>query len=258
MTPSPIPETAGEVPLGEKSENGGGEIAAAMTKVFERLQVIEEPDVDAAVAAVDRQERQFRTLRAAGLPPQLIEDVALLRPQATDERSSRCWAVYQAARRVIHDLKGSRMVVLYGDNGVGKSTIAGKLALEAVENREQPYYDTWLSVCQWFEAARTASERPDDDERFRTERALTCHLVSVDLLILDELDKGMGTESKSRALQNLLIKREQFQRPTILLTNAHQAALAVLLGDALIDRLYRGGSVLELKWQSFRAEPAKV
>ena len=83
-----------------------------MTKVFERLQVIEEPDVDAAVAAVDRQERQFRTLRAAGLPPQLIEDVALLRPQATDERSSRCWAVYQAARRVIHDLKGSRMVVL--------------------------------------------------------------------------------------------------------------------------------------------------
>ena len=143
-----------------------------------------------------------------------------------------------------------------GANGVGKSTIAGKLALEAVENREQPYYDTWLSVCQWFESARTASERPDDDERFRTERALTAHLVAVDLLILDELDKGMGTESKSRALQNLLIKREQFQRPTILLTNAHQAALAVLLGDALIDRLYRGGSVLELKWQSFRAEPA--
>jgi DNA replication protein DnaC len=79
-------------------------------------------------------------------------------------------------------------------------------------------------------------------------------LVDPKLLILDEVGADLGTDHNKVLLFDIINKRYEHVRPTIILTNLDQATLTTYFGERILDRLREGGGKLvQFTWASHRA-----
>jgi DNA replication protein DnaC len=80
------------------------------------------------------------------------------------------------------------------------------------------------------------------------------HMVSCDLLVIDEVGVQFGTDTERMIIYDILDQRYEAMLPVILTTNIMDIkSLETCLGDKIIDRLYEGESkIFRFDWHSYR------
>lgn len=127
---------------------------------------------------------------------------------------------------------GGSCVLVYGGYGTGKSTLAGAIAHELIEQHQKSViFQQWASVVDrlFFGVIE------DQEERNRYRRALE----EVDLLILDEIGSNRAKllESQSSFLGHLLRRRRNLSKSVILITNHSPASLHNAVGDFCFEAI---------------------
>ena len=171
-----------------------------------------------------RQERIQKLIAQADLNPDWIfekmdaGDPALQYPMET--------ARYFISGFEHWEKSGGGCMLIYGDYGTGKSTLAGAVAHELIERHQKSViFQQWASIVDrlFFNVIQ------DQEERNQYRRALE----EVDLLIIDEVaaNRAKMAESQSSFLGHLLRRRRNLSKSVIIITNHSPQSLHQAIGD---------------------------
>lgn len=128
--------------------------------------------------------------------------------------------------------KGGAAILIYGDFGTGKSTLAGAIAHDLIyQHQKSVIFQQWASVVDrlFFGVIE------DQESRNQYRRALE----EVDLLILDEVaaNRARLAESQSSFLGHLLRRRRNLAKSVIIITNHDPQALHRAVGDFCFEAI---------------------
>jgi DNA replication protein DnaC len=137
----------------------------------------------------------------------------------------------QTATSFVHafelwEREGGRCVLIYGDYGTGKSTLAGGIAHDLIENHQRSViFQQWVSITDRLFFG--VIEDPKEKNKFRKA------LETVDLLVIDELaaNRSQLPESQANYLGHLLRRRLNLKKSIVLITNHNPESLHYAVGD---------------------------
>jgi DNA replication protein DnaC len=139
-------------------------------------------------------------------------------------------------------------LIFSGEPGTGKTHLACAIANAVIRQGGAALFITV------GDAMRSIKRAYDRDAGISESDAIET-LVGPDLLILDEVGADYGTEHSKALLFDLLNKRYEQVRPTLVLTNLDAASLREYFGERVMDRLREdGGRFIPFDWQSYRAK----
>lgn len=186
-------------------------------------------------------------IQRSGIPPRFrakrFEDF-----QAADEGQQRALRVAQAYAAEWPEMRRRGTCLIFSGNpGTGKTHLACAIA-NAVLARGHAAVFTTVS-----DALRAIRRAYDKDAGISESEALDA-FARPELLILDEIGTDYGTDHSKTLLFDLINRRYEHVRPTIILTNLDAAALREYCGERIVDRLREGGGkLIPFTWASGRA-----
>lgn len=206
---------------------------------------IEPAEFLARQAALEESEFTERLLRS-GIPPRLIEaSLANFTVDLPAQRDARKLATEYAMAYCRPNKAPARSALFYGPPGTGKTHLAVGI-MRTVGNLFGVRYTT---VSDLARAVRSTYHRKAD----QTEQDVLEAHVSPSLLTIDEIGVGLGTDHERAMLHDVVAKRYDNQRPTILISNLSLEAVRSALGERLVDRLREdNGLAISFSWPSFR------
>lgn len=141
--------------------------------------------------------------------------------------------------------------VFCGKPGAGKTHLACAIANAVMrQHGASALFITVFDVIQ-----RVKATYGDKDQ---SERTVMRSFVEPDLLILDEVGVQFGTDHEKVIITDLINRRYNDMRPTIILSNLDETELGMFLGERVMDRMFEGGGgVIAFSWASYRAKVAK-
>lgn len=197
-------------------------------------------------AREDEAERKQRTIAAercwsvANIPAR-HRDKVKQRHEATGP-----WA--DAYHRLRDLLPGGPLIVLLGKRGTGKTQMAvGLLADICREGRSVRY----LKALDLFREIRECYRKDGPSEV-----AVVDKLCSYAGLVIDEAHERSDSDWENRTLTNIIDRRYDAMRTTILISNMTKEAFASAVGPSVVSRVHETGEVIVCDWQSFRTEVA--
>lgn len=138
-------------------------------------------------------------------------------------------------------------LILSGKVGTGKTHLACAVANAVIAQGHSALFATVT------DALRSIKQSYGRDAAVSETDAINA-LVEPRLLVLDEVGMDYGTEHSKTMLFDLMNKRYENMRPSIILTNLDAAALREYFGDRIMDRLREGGGKLvTFTWSSHRS-----
>lgn len=138
-------------------------------------------------------------------------------------------------------------LIFSGGAGTGKTHLACAIANAVMAGGSSALFTT-------VSDALRSIKRAYDRDAGLSEAAAIGELVEPSLLILDEVGMDYGTDHSKTLLFDVINKRYENLRPTIILTNLDAPALREYFGDRIVDRLREGGGKLvAFTWASHRA-----
>ena len=138
-------------------------------------------------------------------------------------------------------------LIFTGNAGTGKTHLACAIATEVIGQGASARFIAVIDALRLVKRSydRTSSGTEDD---------AIAELVKPRLLILDEVGADYGTEHSKTILFDIINKRYENIKPTIVLTNLDAAALREYFGERIVDRLREGGGKLvTFTWVSHRS-----
>jgi len=200
---------------------------------YEQLRQQYEQQANADVRLLQQQSRQLRIERLiaqADLNPEW-------RFTRMDQQDPVLAHAIQTAQYFISGFEhwaqqGGSCVLIFGHYGTGKSTLAGAIAHELIEQHQKSViFQQWASIVDrlFFGVLE------DPEERNHYRRALE----EVDLLIIDELcaNRAKLAESQSSFLGHLLRRRRNLSKSVILITNHNPGSLHQAVGDFCFEAI---------------------
>jgi DNA replication protein DnaC len=141
--------------------------------------------------------------------------------------------------------------VFCGKPGSGKTHLACAIGNAVMRNHgASVLFVTVFDVIQ-----RVKATYSDKDQ---SERTVMRSFAEADLLILDEVGVQFGTDYEKVIITDLINRRYNDMRPTLILSNLDEAELGAYLGERVMDRMFEGGGgVIAFGWGSYRAKVAK-
>jgi DNA replication protein DnaC len=124
---------------------------------------------------------------------------------------------------------GGLGALLYGPNGVGKTSVMIEIGKEAIVNGYSVRYFTLASYI---------------DSVFQKNSELVDEYESGDVLLIDELDKASSNRAVTRTTEEFLRKMSNLGKSMILATNWDKAEIAEELGQSTYSLLKRSCKVL--------------
>ena len=141
--------------------------------------------------------------------------------------------------------KGTSLMFL-GKPGTGKTHLAIGIAHEIIKRDYYPLFITVAGMVRYVKESWSRSEE-------RTETESIAEFVLPDLLILDEVGVQFGSDTEKLILFEIMNKRYEKMKPTIVLSNLDAKGLALSLGERVVDRLREdGGRAVLFPWGSYR------
>jgi len=158
------------------------------------------------------------------------------RKPESDEAFGECLKVVQGK------LTHGYTVILCGTRGTGKTQLAVEAIKDAARRGFTSRYETFYRFCQRL--------KETFDRRNVTEAEVIAEYLKPRLLVLDEVGKVSSTEWAQSALFNIVDRRYNSMRDTILLTNHAEAELASELGASIVRRASEtGGTIDTTPWK---------
>jgi DNA replication protein DnaC len=143
-------------------------------------------------------------------------------------------------------------LLLCGNPGTGKTHLACAIANHVI--REHVLGAKYTTVYNVVRKVRSAWGR---DSQITEEQAIA-EIAAPALLVVDEVGVQYGSESERIILFEVLNRRYEDMRPTILISNLNPDGVAEAIGERNIDRMREGGgAVLGFSWGSYRGEVHK-
>lgn len=197
------------------------------------------------VAAIREQERLEAAIGRTGVPHRFREKtLASFIADTPQKRKALAVAEEFAANFASHYEKGT-MLVFSGLPGTGKSHLANAILMDlARAGRSGMYLSAIDAIRMIRDTWRKGSEKSETDVLNTLSRA--------QLLVLDEIGVQYGTDSEQVNLFDIINKRYQDMKPTILITNQGKAGMMEFLGERSFDRLREGGMWVAFDWPSQR------
>lgn len=168
------------------------------------------------------------------------------------ELTERSWkAAREYARNASEYIAAGLNIVAYGQTGRGKTHAAVLICRDAVSAGFSVAKVSWAD---FLSSLRDTFNRKNsgDGEQMLTERQQMQRLIDADLTFLDDVgsadtdtgNRDTGKNFSRSRLEQIIDKRYNFGRPTIITSNYSANDLAQIIGDRSADRLR--GRVLEL------------
>lgn len=154
----------------------------------------------------------------------------------TDESGADCFATMQeilrACRRYAEGFTPgqSPSLLFYGRTGLGKTHLSLAIAAEVLQQGHEVIYDSVINLLQQVEREHFGREKSDSDT--------LALLLSVDLLILDDLGTEFDTPFYVSTIYNIINTRLNRGLPTIISTNLDLHAIRRRYEERIISRLF--------------------
>lgn len=211
---------------------------------------VKEQDKQIAQEAHKQQEqmRVNRVLGRAAIPKRFLNR-NLSNYKATNEGQAKALsAATRYANEWVNNLQDGRCLIMVGLPGTGKTHLAIGIALEVMEQGYTAMF------CRAHEAISAVTETYSRDNN-KTERQALDEFRKPDLLIIDEVGRQRGTDNERMMLFEIINRRYDDEKPTLLISNLNLEKLRGYIDAATEDRLREsGGRVITFDWASMRGE----
>lgn len=137
------------------------------------------------------------------------------------------------------------IIGMAGDRGNGKTQIAVELVRVLAARSLRSLY---VSATEFFMDIKS-TYKPNAKE---SEREVIQRYRKPALLILDEVGRRGETDWENRLLFELLDKRYQDVRDTLLISNQTPEEFKAAVGESVQSRMKEAGGLIVCKWGSFR------
>jgi len=142
--------------------------------------------------------------------------------------------------------KGQGLLML-GAPGTGKTHLAAAICKDAIR---QGYISLFTGT---LEAIQIIKQSYEKDSGYSELQAIN-QFVACDLLVLDEVGVQHHTDAERVYLSEIINKRYEHMKPTILLTNLNVEELKKCMGQRVVDRLRHVNKVVVFNWESHRGK----
>lgn len=144
--------------------------------------------------------------------------------------------------------RAGRSLILSGNIGTGKTHLASGIVQQVI--RKFGAVAHIVSAAEIIRIAKGAMVRGAE----YTERDVINELAGLDLLVIDEIGAQKGSEYELGLLHEVIDRRYQLVRPTVVVSNLPASTLGQFIGDRALDRLRQnGGQAVGFSWSSMRA-----
>ncbi|MFJ2713018.1 ATP-binding protein [Pseudomonas sp. NPDC087346] len=144
--------------------------------------------------------------------------------------------------------RAGRSLILSGNVGTGKTHLASGIVQQVI--RKFGALALIVSAAEIIRIAKGAMVRGAE----YTERDVINELAGLDLLVIDEVGAQKGSEYELGLLHEVIDRRYQLVRPTVVVSNLPASTLGQFIGDRALDRLRQnGGQAVGFSWSSKRA-----
>lgn len=208
---------------------------------------VEEADkrrLEAEERAKERRRRLETMLERTGIPKRFkgkTFDSYIV--ESAEMEYARGVAMAYAEQFPRHLANGDGLVFM-GNVGTGKSHLAAAILQDILPDHVGLYITCRDMLTRIRDTWRKGSPV--------SERQVMGELVSIDLLVLDEVGVQFGTENEQILLFEVMDRRYREQKPTVILTNADGAGLKDYLGERVYSRLREVSSVVQFEWADMR------
>jgi DNA replication protein DnaC len=211
----------------------------------------EHADAEAARDLAMNREREDSRIRAiferSAIPPRFQTRTFANYVADTPEKEKALRTTKRYADNWPTMLESGTCLVFVGKPGTGKTHLACAIANQIMEAGSSAFFVTVSDAMRGIKATYDKGATLSEADAIKA-------LVDPKLLILDEVGADMGTEHSKVLLFDVINKRYEHVRPTIILTNLDQSTLSTYFGERILDRLREGGGKLvSFTWASHRA-----
>lgn len=197
--------------------------------------------------AEDERRRIEGLFKRAGIPPR-FQNRSFENYVAADEGQKRALRVSQSYAdgwKEVCEL--GTCLIFSGQPGTGKTHLACAIANALLAKGAATLFTTVSDAMRAIKSTYDPSSRTSESEALYA-------FVEPRLLILDEAGGSKGSEHEMQLMFDIINKRYENKRPTIILTNLDPTALRDHLGERVTDRLREGGGKLvTFTWASHRS-----
>lgn len=199
------------------------------------------PEVSAALAKRDAQ-------RAEKQNAEII--LSLQQDWGAPKRQAQCAADFNGKWGESYSALEARlgtgmMVALVGGRGTGKTQMAVELMRAKTRQMKAAFF---CSAMQFFmDIKNTYKDASKEDEA-----AIIKRYQTPSLLVIDEIGKRGGSDWENNLLFELLNRRYNDMRDTVLIDNRSKVEFIETIGPSLASRMNECGGILECNWESFR------
>lgn len=183
-------------------------------------------------------------------------------------RSTNAWPTYpikghgtDPTLTLAHELLRGRFIVLLGDYGRGKTTLATVIAWRALQilgTKQQPYRipasrARFYAMMDYIEDLRSRGFAGKSNQG----KVIKEDTKDVPVLVLDELQQIRGTEDDDMTIDRIMNERYEAKRGMILITNLKPGPMQETLRARNISRLTEVGISIQCTWKNYRQEAGK-
>lgn len=139
-----------------------------------------------------------------------------------------------------------RLLALIGTRGNGKTQLAVALGLDQIRTHLKAARFTTATA--FFMAIKSTYKPTATDD----EAEIIREFAKPPLLLIDEIGKRGGSEWENNLLFELLNRRYNDEKDTILIDNRTVQEFTETIGPSLASRMNEGGGVVHCDWETFR------
>ena len=197
----------------------------------------------------NRQKNLEELINRAGIPRRFKNRTFLSFRAETQQKQQALSICKQYANQFEKMRAGGICLVLTGLPGTGKTHLACSILNKILNDGKSGLFMTVAELLRSIRSTYSPASK-------QTEQQVYNHLLTADLLVLDEVGIAIGkAEVQEAMIFDVINGRYSDGLPTVLLSNLDPEQMAKFLGERVWDRIKEGDApVISFGWESYRTK----